>query len=316
MAAEPKQSKDKKVLRYPQSIIAEETDYLAISVVAYKPISQTPGPNKTAGRLIGKAGARRNSKEERIKTIILPIPSNISDTNAAKFGDSSLNTIAATAIGGIADIMESGKALGGGGDFIGAFSNALKNAATSTIGAAGGLEGAQGFATRMLASEAAGILGANITPDQILARTSGEILNPNLELLFGGPTLRSFRFSFKFTPRNQSEAQEVKQIIRCFKMNMAPKVKGADVSIEGTMMKTPNVFELRYKQGADDHKFLNRFKQCFLETISVNYTADGTYATYENGEPVSMIMDLSFKEIEPIYDVDYEDASSGTGVGY
>ena len=97
---------------------------------------------------------------------------------------------------------------------------------------------------------------------------------------------------------------------------MAPKVKGADVSIEGTMMKTPNVFELRYKQGAEDHKFLNRFKQCFLETISVNYTADGTYATYENGEPVSMIMDLSFKEIEPIYDVDYEHESSGKGVGY
>ena len=312
-----KQGTDKKVLRYPQSIIAEETDYLAITVVAYKPISRTEGPNETAGRLISKAGARRNnSKEARIKTIILPIPSNISDTNAAKFGDSSLNTIAASAVGGIADIMESGKALGGGGDFIAACRDALKNAATFTVGSVGGLEGAGGFATRMLASQAAGILGANITPDQILARTQGEILNPNLELLFGGPTLRSFRFSFKFTPRNQSEAQEVKEIIRCFKMNMAPKVKGADVSIEGTMMKTPNVFELRYKQGAEDHKFLNRFKQCFLETISVNYTADGTYATYENGEPVSMIMDLSFKEIEPIYDVDYEHESSGKGVGY
>ena len=260
MAAEPKQSKDKKVLRYPQSIIAEETDYLAITVVAYKPIGRTAGPNETAGKLIRRNGARRNSNEARIKTIILPIPSNISDTNAAKFGDSSLNTIAASAVGGIKDIMESGKTLGNGGDFMQEFGNAISNAATSTVGAAGGLAGAQGFATRILASQAAGILGANITPDQLLARTSGEILNPNLELLFGGPTLRSFRFSFKFTPRNQSEAQEVKEIIRCFKMNMAPKVKGADVSIEGTMMKTPNVFELRYKQGADDHRFLNRFK--------------------------------------------------------
>ena len=111
MAAEPKQSKDKKVLRYPQSIIAEETDYLAITVVAYKPIGRTAGPNETAGKLISKAGARRNSNEARIKTIILPIPSNISDTNAAKFGDSSLNTIAASAVGGIKDIMESGKKL-------------------------------------------------------------------------------------------------------------------------------------------------------------------------------------------------------------
>ena len=317
MAAEPKQSKDKKVLRYPQSIIAEETDYLAITVVAYKPIGRSAGPNEKAGRLISKAGARRNSEEARIKTIILPIPSNISDTNAAKFGDSSLNTIAATAVGGITDIMESGKAFkdGAGAGFGAAFASA-GDTVQDVVGAVGGLSGAQGFITRALASQAAGILGANITPGQLLARTTGEILNPNLELLFGGPTLRSFRFSFKFTPRNQSEAQEVKEIIRCFKMNMAPKVKGADVSIEGTMMKTPNVFELRYKQGADDHKFLNRFKQCFLETISVNYTADGTYATYDDGTPVSMVMDLSFKEIEPIYDVDYEDASSGIGVGY
>jgi len=314
MAAAPKQDQEKKVLRYPQTIIAEQTDYLAITVVAYKPIGRTAGPNDQAGRIISKAGARRNSNEERIKTIILPIPSNISDTNSAKFGESSLNTIAATALGGIKDIMESGQALGSGGDFFSEFMTATNGAASSFINSVGGVEGAQGFATRMLASKAVGIFGVNVSPDQILARTQGEILNPNLELLFGGPTLRSFRFSFKFTPRNQSEAQEVKEIIRCFKINMAPKVKGT--SIANTMMKTPNVFELRYMQGKDPHKFLNRFKQCFLETVSVNYTADGTYATYKNGEPVSMTMDLNFKEIEPVYDSDYDEGDGLGGVGY
>ena len=34
----------------------------------------------------------------------------------------------------------------------------------------------------------------------ILARQSGQIFNPNLELLFDAPTLRSFTFSFKMTP--------------------------------------------------------------------------------------------------------------------
>ena len=38
---------------------------------------------------------------------------------------------------------------------------------------------------------------------------------------------------------------------------------------------------------------LNKFKQCFLTDISVNYTAEGVYATYEGREPVSMIMDLT-----------------------
>ena len=90
-------------------------------------------------------------------------------------------------------------------------------------------------------------------------------------------------------------------------MNMAPKV----TSGRGTaslFLNTPNVFELRYKSGAANHPFLHRFKQCFLTDINVNYTAEGVYATYEGREPVSMIMNLTFKELEPIYDQDYFDA--------
>ena len=78
MAAAPKQdNKSKKVLRYPQSIIAEQTDYLQMTVISYKPIGKP---------IVSKPGNRRNANEARIRTIILPIPSNISDTNAARFG--------------------------------------------------------------------------------------------------------------------------------------------------------------------------------------------------------------------------------------
>ena len=300
------------VYRYPYTLIAEFTDYLQIDVVDYKPIGKP---------IVGVPGSRRNQNVKKEKTILLPIPSNISDTNATRYGSSELNSIAGAAISGISGIMDSGKALGGDGDFISAFTNALKDAATSTAGAAGGLVGAQGFVTRQLAASAAGMLGANITPNQLLARTQGEILNPNLELLFNGPTLRSFRFSFKMTPRNDTEAGQIKNIIRCFKKSMSPKVGSGNKEIneagaQNTFLRTPNVFQLRYRQGKDEHKFLNKFKQCFLENISVNYTADGTYATYPDGTPVSMVMDLTFKEIEPVYDIDYDDVSSGTGVGY
>jgi len=310
---------DKKVYRYPYTLIAESTDYLQIDVVNYVPIAKAEVNNKS---LTSKAGSRRNQGKKNSKTILLPIPSNISDTNAAKYGSSELNSIAGAAIGGIAGIMESGSAyVKGMGTGLDATKSAIKGFATGTFDAAGGITGIQGFLTRQLASGAAGLLGANITPNQLLARTQGEILNPNMELLFNGPTLRSFRFSFKMTPRSQTEADEIKNIIRCFKQNMAPKVGSSNAAVneagaQNTFLRTPNVFELRYRQGAGEHKFLNKFKQCFLENVSVNYTADGTYATYPDGTPVSMVMDLSFKEIEPVYDIDYDDASSGTGVGY
>ena len=305
---------DKKVYRYPYTLIAETTDYLQIDVVDYKPIGKN---------IVGSPGSRRNQTKgkDKKKTILLPIPSNISDTNAARYGSSELNSIAGAAIGGIKDIMESGaKFKEGAGAGFGAALQAAADTAQSVAGAAGGLAGAQGFITRQLAASAAGMLGANITPSQLLARTQGEILNPNMELLFNGPTLRSFKFSFKMTPRNTEEAGEIKQIINCFKQSMAPKVGSntAEINEAGgtnTFLHTPNVFELRYRQGKDEHQFLNKFKQCFLESISVNYTADGAYATYDDGTPVSMVMDLSFKEIEPVYDVDYTEESY-RGVGY
>ena len=306
---------DKKVYRYPYTLIAESTDYLQIDVVDYKPIGKS---------IVGDPGSRRNQTKgkDKIKTILLPIPSNISDTNAARYGSSELNSIAGAAIGGIKSVMEAGGAYSKGmKEGTQKVIDALKETLKSTVDSSGGLEGVQGFFTRQLASQAAGLLGSNITPNQLLARTQGEILNPNMELLFNGPTLRSFRFSFKMTPRSQTEADEIKNIIRCFKQNMAPKVGSSNAAVneagaQNTFLRTPNVFELRYRQGQGEHKFLNKFKQCFLENVSVNYTADGTYATYPDGTPVSMVMDLSFKEIEPVYDIDYEDASSGKGVGY
>ena len=301
------------VYRYPKSIIHETTDYLQIDVVEYKPISQNDqNTNKaTVTKFVSSAGSRKvNNGSRLLNTIILPIPSNIQDSNSAKYGDSSLNSIGAAALGGIKDIMESGKAFTGGmQNGITAFGEAAGATISSVGGALGGLEGAQGFATRLAASKAVGIFGVNVTPDQILARTQGEILNPNLELLFNGPTLRSFRFSFKMTPRNQDEGIEIMNMIRCLKRSMAPKVNGT--SISGTMMKTPDVFELRYRKGTGAHPFLNHFKQCFLESVSVNYTGESAYTTYYDGTPVSIIMDLSFKEIEPIYDSDYDIESSG-----
>ena len=141
------------------------------------------------------------------------------------------------------------------------------------------------------------------------------IFNPNLELLFDAPTLRSFTFSFKMTPRSEQEARQCKLIIRSFKQNMAPKanLEGGQIGGTGIFLKTPNIFELTYKRGSRDHPFLHKFKQCFLTNFSVNYTAEGTHTTYDDSTPVSMTMDMTFKEIEPIYDTDYKDSDNSVG---
>ena len=53
-----------------------------------------------------------------------------------------------------------------------------------------------------------------------------------------------------------------------------------------------------------------------LTGMTVNYTNAGTYTSYEDGTPVNIRMNLTFKELNPIYAEDYANESSGPGVGY
>ena len=115
------------------------------------------------------------------------------------------------------------------------------------------------------------------------------------------------------TPRSAQEARQCKLIIRSFKQNMAPKTGGDTIGGSAIFMKTPNLFELRYRKGNSDHPFLNKFKQCFLTNVAVNYTGEGVYATYDDATPISMQLDLQFKEIEPIYFDDYDQSPQGVG---
>ena len=130
--------------------------------------------------------------------------------------------------------------------------------------------------------------------------------------------LRTFPFSINFSPRNQKEGQEVKQIIRAFKSSMAAKKndKNSQGGQGGAFLSAPDVFQLRYLHNGSDHPFLNSFKICALTAMQVNYTNAGTYATYSDGTPVSIKMNLTFKELNPIYHEDYSTDNKVGGVGF
>ena len=50
--------------------------------------------------------------------------------------------------------------------------------------------------------------------------------------------------------------------------------------------------------------------------MNVNYTNSGTYASYGDGTPVNIRLNMTFKELNPIYFEDYLQNDAGTGVGY
>ena len=320
------------VLRYPAELLTEHADYLQIDIERYEAIGSTyvnrsGGSDRyVAGNIVtnraGKTTSARLSRKPLINagTILLPIPSQLQDSNNVVYGDSKLNGLAAAGVQAVGDAMaKAGRQIVtdgiGGVDLTQEIEDFQKNLSQG-LGGDARLSTAADLITKKLAAEAVNIFGANVTPNQLLARGNGEILNPNMELLFSDVTIRNFRFSFKLTPRNRKEAEQVKLIIRAFKRNMAPQAQGGVSNGSQFFLRTPNIFKLRYRSGNKDHPFLHKFKQCFLTDMQTTYTADGVYSTYEDGTPVSMQMDLSFKELQPIYDVDY-DARPGTeGVGY
>ena len=166
-----------------------------------------------------------------------------------------------------------------------------------------------------ISGQAINALGGNVSPGSVIARSTGQILNSNLELLFKGVNLRSFPFSVTFSPRNFDEAIRVKTIIRYLKQTMAPKT-GVEGGGTGIFLKSPDVFSLRYLHKGADHPFLNSFKLCALTGLSVNYTNAGTYASYDQGTPVNIRMNMTFKELNPIYSEDYDGMGDSEGVGF
>ena len=259
---------------------------------------------------VPNAESATRGKKEVLANIILPIPSGVSDSNGVSWSEDSINSLAAYGAEQFANVITS-KNLGDG--LVEAFSDIVK---TGEGSGTAGVEDARSIFNTNLASKAMNLFGANTSAAGLLARSSGKVLNPNKELLFNGVKLRQFNFTYNLSPRDEKEAIQVKKIIRCFKQNMAAQ-KGKD-GFRNLFLNSPNVFELQYKTGKDPHKFLNKFKLCALANVVVNYTGSGTYMTYNDDDktPVHMTMQLSFQELVPILDVDYDTEEGKLGVGY
>ena len=238
-------------------------------------------------------GGRQGADRSSIGSVVLPIPGGIADQNKCDWGSSSATALdiakANFASSAIFDGLGEGVKTGIN-DIKKLFDN--KGDSTTAIGMA-------------IAAQVSGV-------DGLLQRTTGNVFNPNMELLFKGPALRPFSFKFKLTPRSADESKEVIKIIRFFKQGMAPIRSQSNL-----FLKSPHTFRIAYlHRGADGqlHRGLNMFKEVALQGFGVNYTPNGNYATYSDGIPVAYEISMTFTELEPVFNDDYptdNDASIG-----
>ena len=272
-------------LRYPETLNVNQ-DKLRISILKFE------GRKFAGGKL---AFADRSAwKPRSIGSVTLPVPTAVSDSNSASWGDDKMDA---------GKIMASEVAMqaitGGAGAGMDAAEKALD------AGTMQGKDEVKDALKQYFVGQATGVKG-------ILARTEGKIINPNMELVFNSPQLRDFSFMWKMSPRSEAESIVIKKIIRMFKQSMAPKKTEAEL-----FLRAPNTYKLQFIHAATrkEHDFLPLIKECAMTGFNVNYTPDGNYATYRNSAMVAVELSFTFKELEPIFNNDYEN-DGDSSIGY
>ena len=298
-------------------------EYLRTDINASKPAGQ----KKRFDKKINIAGdSVRGNKPKG--SILLPMPKP-TDVNAADWGKSELNESGLFGLGAAAKLSFGGAAIGKD-PVQRAKENAMRTrksgsmfrdrpGLTGLIGAPFDAVGRsrqflQAQAATRLAKTASAAAGVEIDTDTLLARVGSKVLNPNAEMLFQGPTIRQFAFSFQMIARSEKEGREIRRIIKFLKEGMSAKFENT------TFLKNPDVFILQYKNGKGEFDMLNtvnRFNPggLALTLLNTDYAPSGYWSAYTDSQPVAIKMDMNFTELRPIYQDD-QLKLEGDNVGY
>ena len=275
-------------LRYPVDLATTTQDFMKIMMVEYQP----RGLNFQGGLGIPSRGNLETILSDTtaggrniLKNIYLPIPNGIQDSNGVDWDADRIDVVQALGTDLVGELIQGGDVAGTAGaaaDAVEKNADGVKEAAAAKI-------------------------TESITGVNKLARETGAVLNNNLELLFKGPQLRDFSFTFNMSARSAVEGQTIMQIIRTLKQGMSAKKSDGFLFI-----KSPHTFFLGYYKGTELHPYINRFKECALTNLAVNY-APAQYSTYVDGVMTNYQVTMTFKELEPVFDDDYGDDYTNIG---
>ena len=216
-------------------------------------------------------------------SVALYLPSGIGNTTSASYGDFQTGVAGYLAMSGLDIVSElrnrdfqgaAEKIFGVGGTLI---TEAAKKLAVAGIETFTGSEGIQ----------------------QSIDKAFGQTLNPYIEVAFNSTGMRTFEYTFKFSPKSRAETDEVKAIIQLFRFHMLPEMKSA----AHRYLTLPSTFDIHYmwqngQTAAKENSFYNKIATCVLTNVDVNFTPNGQVQSFDDGAPTQIDMSLSFKETE------------------
>jgi hypothetical protein len=133
--------------------------------------------------------------------------------------------------------------------------------------------------------------GGGVISDMIELNTKQKV-NPFREVMFESVDYRTFQFSYRFFPKNDSETTKIQKIIKTFKKHMLP-----ELTSDKMFYVYPSEFDIQYFYKDSPNPYLHKFARCALTDISVEYGGE-QFVTFEDGSPVEIGMTLTFQELE------------------
>jgi len=262
-------------------------DFIQLTAFDYKP----PGLNTIDNTNYGAGAPRPDAEKEIWETYQLPMVPGKGESQSTSWGSGEQNALQLAMAGHSSKFMSDPSwntlkevFVNMGDDF----NKIIKDPST------------QNALTSWFAGKAVGVSG-------LIKRQSGMVINNNMELLFNGPKLRTFKFNWLLTPRSENESRQIRAIIRSLKRNMAPQR-----STSNLFLKAPRVFDVKYIMGGRDsqsdqlHPYLNKFKTCALTDLDVKYGDGSSNTTYDGGSMTQYTINLSLSELSPIYADEYD----------
>jgi len=133
-----------------------------------------------------------------------------------------------------------------------------------------------------------------------LLKGQGYAINPQMQMLYQGISLREFTLSFTFTPKTATDSQTIDKILWIFKNYSLPTLTaGSQTSTDSLFLIPPAIFNVNFFNNNKENQYLPKYGDCALIDVGVNYAPNG-WAAFDNGAPVQTTLSLHFKEIQAL----------------
>lgn len=272
--------------RYPSgnTPITENTDYVTFEFFKYKPPFKTGDAEGNANEYSESIDFNSGSNvlgDKFGKNIIMYMPEDVQSEYGANWSGAGFGFLAGRLMkiaGGDTNI----------GDAFTDFSDSVRKGAADFI-----------------VQNANKALGSGVTLNQALGGIGGTIINPNTEMMYESPEMRTFSLTYKMFASSAEETEQIRGICNTFKKNMLPSFGG------GGFIGIPNVVRVTFMSGSDPNPYVSQFKPCAISNVSINYTPDGSWASYEGGAPVATNITINFKELKMLFAEDINVNSAG-----